>query len=49
VEKYGTAREATDDNIVRRMRVAFWINVAGDTLRIHVCNTYCFSTATVVT
>jgi hypothetical protein len=24
-KKYGTARQATDDNIIRRMRVAFWI------------------------
>jgi len=31
VEKYGTARQATDDNIVRRMRVACWITKATDT------------------
>jgi hypothetical protein len=31
VEKYGTARQATDDNIVRRMRFACWITKATDT------------------
>jgi hypothetical protein len=31
VEKYGTARQATDDNIIRRMRFAFWITKATDT------------------
>jgi hypothetical protein len=25
VEKYGTARQATDDNIIRRMRFACWV------------------------
>jgi len=25
VEKYGTARNATDDNITQRMRIACWI------------------------
>jgi hypothetical protein len=24
-KKYGTARQATDDNIKRRMRFAYWI------------------------
>jgi hypothetical protein len=43
VEKYGTARQATDDNTTRRMRFACRINKATHTLRI--CNTYCFSTA----
>ena len=28
MEKYGGAEEATDDNIIRRMRVACWINKA---------------------
>jgi len=28
VAKYGTAGQATDDNIVRRMRFAYWINKA---------------------
>jgi hypothetical protein len=31
VEKYGTAGQATDDNIIRRMRFAYWINKATDT------------------
>jgi hypothetical protein len=28
VEKYGTARKATDENIIRRMRFACWITKA---------------------
>jgi hypothetical protein len=47
MEKYGRARQATDDNITRRMRIACWITKAADTLWI--CNTYWFPTATVVT
>jgi hypothetical protein len=31
VEKYGTARQATDDNIIRCMRFACWITKATDT------------------
>jgi hypothetical protein len=31
VEKYGTARQATDDNIIRRMRFTCWITTATDT------------------
>jgi hypothetical protein len=31
VEKYGTARQATDDNIIRRMRFACYITKATDT------------------
>jgi hypothetical protein len=31
VEKYGTARQATDDNTIRRMRFAYWITKATDT------------------
>jgi hypothetical protein len=31
VEKYGTARQSTDDNIIRRMRFACWITKATDT------------------
>jgi hypothetical protein len=45
VKKYGRARQATDDNIIRRMRFACWITKATDT----ICNTYCFSTAIIVT
>jgi hypothetical protein len=45
VDKYGTAEEANDDNMIGRMRFAWWITKVTDTLRI--CN--CFFTATVVT
>jgi hypothetical protein len=31
VEKYGTVRQTTDDNIIRRMRFACWITKATDT------------------
>ena len=31
MEKYGRARQATDDNVVRCMRVACWITKATDT------------------
>jgi hypothetical protein len=31
VEKYSTARQATDDNIIRRMRIACRITKAADT------------------
>jgi hypothetical protein len=31
VEKYGRARQVTDDNIIRRMRFACWITEATDT------------------
>jgi hypothetical protein len=31
VENYGQARQATDDNITRRMRFAYWITKATDT------------------
>jgi hypothetical protein len=47
VGKYVAARQITDDNVIRRMRFACWITNATHALRI--CNTYCFSTATMVT
>jgi hypothetical protein len=31
VEKYGTARQATDDNIILHMLFAYWITKATDT------------------
>jgi hypothetical protein len=31
VKKYGRARQATDDNIIRRMRFACWITKVTDT------------------
>jgi hypothetical protein len=47
IEQWGGAWEATDDNIVLRMRFAYWIT---KTTHTHIrCNTYYFSTATVVT
>jgi len=46
VEKPGRARQATDDIIIRRMRIACWITNATNTLEI--CNTYCFTSARVV-
>jgi hypothetical protein len=36
VEKYGRARQATDDNIIQRMRFACWITKATDTLPEYV-------------
>jgi hypothetical protein len=49
VEKYGTARHITDDNTIRRMRIACWITRTIDTNTFKICNTYCFSTVTIVT
>ena len=45
-EKYCRPRQATDDNITRRMHTACWITKATYTLRIW--NTYCFSMTTMV-
>jgi len=47
MEKYCSARRATGDNIIQRMRIACWITKITDVLRIY--NTHYFSTATVVT
>jgi hypothetical protein len=47
VDEFGRAREATDDSITRRLRFACWITKATG---IHsICNTFSFSTFTVVT
>jgi hypothetical protein len=46
VEKYFRAGQATGD-IIRRMRLACWINKTTNTYRM--CNTYWFSTAKMVT
>ena len=35
-KKYGKAGQATDDNKVRRMRLAFWITKATDTYSEYV-------------
>jgi hypothetical protein len=40
VEKYGTDRQATDDNIIRYMRFACWMTKITDTLKI--CNAFAF-------
>ena len=68
-KKYSRAGQATDDNIIRPMPIAYWICNATDThsecvililailffisFGLHtnsrLCNTYCFSTAKVVT
>jgi hypothetical protein len=47
VEKSGRVRQAADDNIIRRMRFAYWITKATNTFIM--CSTYCFSTAPIVT
>ena len=39
MEKYGTTGQATDDNIIRRMRFAFWITKVTDTHSEYVCST----------
>jgi len=36
VEKYGTARQATDENIIQGMRIAGWIPKATNTHSKHV-------------
>ena len=41
--KYGRAREASDDNIIRRMRIVCWITKAANTHLIF--NTWWFSMA----
>ena len=49
LEKCGGAREATDDNIIRRMRFACWITKATHIYTIRIYNSYCVSTTTVFT
>jgi hypothetical protein len=44
VEKYGGARQTTNENVIRRMRFACWITKATGILS--KCNNFCFSTAT---
>ena len=47
--KYGRSRQATDENVIRRMRFACWINkaimqthsVAHQLSMIEVCQLYC--------
>jgi hypothetical protein len=45
VEKYDTARQAADDNIIQCMHFACWIAKATDTLKMY--NNYCSCMATV--
>jgi hypothetical protein len=45
-KKNGSARQATDENIIRRMRSACWKSTYTHT---HTQNTFCFSTTTMVT
>jgi hypothetical protein len=40
MEKYGTARQATENNVIRRMRFACWITRAADTHSEHVILIY---------
>ena len=50
--KYGWTRQATDDNIISRMRIACWITKATDTHKhtyLRIVKSYCFSMATMVT
>ena len=35
MKMYGTARQATGENIIRRMHFAFWMTKATDTLGIY--------------
>jgi len=45
VEKYCTARQATDDSMAH----GHWmLNIQGYKPTLRICNTYCFSTATMV-
>jgi hypothetical protein len=46
-KKYGTARQATDDNIKRRMRFA--CQITKEYKHTQIYNTYCFSTTTMIT
>ena len=46
-EKYGTAWQATDDNITQRMSIKRLMTKATD-INWELCNTRCFSTATMV-
>ena len=47
VEEYGTARQATYGNIILRICIACWIQKANKHTN-RMCNTYCFSTVTMV-
>ena len=46
MKKYSRHGQATNDNIILRMRIACYIIETTNTLRI--CNTYCFFMAVIV-
>jgi hypothetical protein len=48
VEKYGTTRLATVDNILRHRRLEFWVTTATGTHSEYVIGYYYFSYATMV-
>jgi hypothetical protein len=48
VVKYGTAGQATDDNIIRRMRFECRVTKATDTHTIRISANSCFSTGKVI-
>jgi len=45
-KKYGTARPAAEDNVIRR--IPFGCLIAKDSHTVGICNIYCFSIATMV-
>jgi hypothetical protein len=47
VEKYGTAGQATDENIMRRMRYACWVKKKGYKLTLRIFNSCFFFFATI--
>ena len=47
VEKYGRAKQGTNDNAIQCMCFVYWITKA--THILWICSSYCFSTATMVT
>jgi hypothetical protein len=47
VEHCGTAGQATDDNLIRRMLFTCWTAI-GYICTLGICNTCCFSAATMV-
>jgi len=46
MEKQGTAEQATEDNVTRRIHIACWVTKATDTRSENV--SYCFSTSKMV-
>jgi hypothetical protein len=44
----GTSRAATGDNIVRTLRIAYWLNKATHTYTHRIRNTYCLCTVAMV-